>query len=457
MTSCILAGFPQTVWADAPTYDPIFYYYHTDHLGSSMVMTNRDGELVQHYGYTAFGYERYKHNSSAFSITNRYTGQQLDEDTGLYFYNSRYYDPQLARFTQADTIVPSANTSQALNRYSYVKNNPLKFTDPSGHGWFKKIWKRYIKPYIGAIVQVALIASGWGIVLSAFVGSLVSFAVNGGTFKSFAVGVGIGIAAGYIAGGVGDGLFGEAFSASLNAGTATLATKAMFSAMAGAAGGAISSAVYGQNIEKGLKYGAIGGLTGMAVAVATSAAISFGKSVIGELVPQSGTDPNGPTDPNNGNITQCDSMDKAAAAALAKARTSTDNSNSDPTLHKEYGGVIYEQNGKYGYTEPLEGSYYSIPSSVTKAALTLVPEGANVVAHYHSHSYVPNWMGSPEVFSGMRYQHTSRFTIKYLNFILGAEGDIPFYIVHKYNGYLVTPQNKNLKFEYKTRNVTRIK
>jgi len=58
----------------------------------------------------------------------------------------------------------------------------------------------------------------------------------------------------------------------------------MYAAMAGAAGGAISSVVYGQNIEKGLAYGAIGGLTGMAVAAVTSAAIAFGKSVTEELV-----------------------------------------------------------------------------------------------------------------------------------------------------------------------------
>jgi len=56
--------------------------------------------------------------------------------------------------------------------------------------------------------------------------------------------------------------------------------------MAGAAGGAISSAVYGQNIEKGLAYGAIGGLTGMAVAAVASAAISFGANIIKELLPE---------------------------------------------------------------------------------------------------------------------------------------------------------------------------
>ena len=97
------------------------------------MLTDRDGAVVQHYGYTAFGKGRYTQESSAFKVTKRYSGQKLDEDTGLYFCGSRYYDPELARFIQPDTIVPSSTTSQALNRYACVANNPLKFTDPSGH------------------------------------------------------------------------------------------------------------------------------------------------------------------------------------------------------------------------------------------------------------------------------------------------------------------------------------
>lgn len=76
--------------ADTPDYDPVFYYYHSDHLGSSTIMTDRQGDIVQQYGYTAFGDEKYKNNTLAFSVTNRYTSQQVDEDTGLYFYKSRY-------------------------------------------------------------------------------------------------------------------------------------------------------------------------------------------------------------------------------------------------------------------------------------------------------------------------------------------------------------------------------
>ncbi|HEY53273.1 MAG TPA: RHS repeat-associated core domain-containing protein [Caldilineae bacterium] len=51
---------------------------------------------------------------------------------GLYFYNSRYYDPVLGRFISPDTIVPEPGNPQSLNRYSYVLNNPLRYTDPTG-------------------------------------------------------------------------------------------------------------------------------------------------------------------------------------------------------------------------------------------------------------------------------------------------------------------------------------
>ena len=118
-----------------PDVDSVFYYYHNDHLGSSSVMTDRDGNLVKHYGYRAYGDERYNGFPANFDVSNRFTGQILDDDTGLYYYGARYYDPGLARFIQADPIIPDDVTqnSQALNRYSYCFNNPLKFTDPSGN------------------------------------------------------------------------------------------------------------------------------------------------------------------------------------------------------------------------------------------------------------------------------------------------------------------------------------
>ena len=54
-------------------------------------------------------------------------------NTGLMDYKARFYDPLLGRFIQSDTLVPSPSSSQALNRYTYVNNNPVRYNDPSGH------------------------------------------------------------------------------------------------------------------------------------------------------------------------------------------------------------------------------------------------------------------------------------------------------------------------------------
>ncbi|RLC55581.1 MAG: hypothetical protein DRI80_17590, partial [Chloroflexota bacterium] len=63
----------------------------------------------------------------------RYTGQRLEAVIGLYYYRARWYDPALGRFISADTVVPNPGNPQDLNRYAYVRNNPLRYTDPTGH------------------------------------------------------------------------------------------------------------------------------------------------------------------------------------------------------------------------------------------------------------------------------------------------------------------------------------
>jgi RHS repeat-associated protein len=62
----------------------------------------------------------------------KYTGQR-EAEAGLYFYNARYYDPGLGHFIQADTIIPEPGNPLAWDRYAYANNNPLYYTDPSGH------------------------------------------------------------------------------------------------------------------------------------------------------------------------------------------------------------------------------------------------------------------------------------------------------------------------------------
>jgi len=128
---------PDEVWADDPEPLPDLVYYHNDHLGSSSIITNGDyghkGDFVHQYVYTPYGDESYA-DVTYKNVSNRYTGQVLDEETGLYYYNARYYDPEIGRFTQADSeFATGSPDSQALNRYSYCLNNPLIYTDPTGN------------------------------------------------------------------------------------------------------------------------------------------------------------------------------------------------------------------------------------------------------------------------------------------------------------------------------------
>jgi RHS repeat-associated protein len=104
-----------------------------DHLGSTGVVANYDGTIYSGQGYYAWGEKRYSIGVSPLPTTFRFTGQREAESLGLYFYGARWYDGTLGRFIQADTIIPNGYNSQAFDRYAYVLNNPLRFTDPSGY------------------------------------------------------------------------------------------------------------------------------------------------------------------------------------------------------------------------------------------------------------------------------------------------------------------------------------
>ncbi|MFL5801986.1 MAG: RHS repeat-associated core domain-containing protein [Roseiflexaceae bacterium] len=104
-------------------------YLHGDHLGSVSVSTNSSGALVSQQTFDPWG----KVRSGGIGQTElNYTGQRLDM-TGLLYYHARMYDPLLGRFASADSVVPNPADPQDLNRYTYVSNNPLNRTDPTGH------------------------------------------------------------------------------------------------------------------------------------------------------------------------------------------------------------------------------------------------------------------------------------------------------------------------------------
>jgi len=106
-------------------------YYHGDHLGSTSVVTTATG--TQEEDLTYYPYGAIRTDTGTTNVPYKYTNQELDASTGLYFYGARYYDTTLGRFLSADTIVPDAGVPQSFNRYAYVRNNPLRAIDPSGH------------------------------------------------------------------------------------------------------------------------------------------------------------------------------------------------------------------------------------------------------------------------------------------------------------------------------------
>lgn len=121
--------------APNPSPTAVADYRHPDHIGSSSVSTGQDGLLSQRTVHSAYGRLLHVENSSGYVSTFQFTGQALDDETGFYFYKSRYYDPELGRFLQADTLIPGTGDPQSLNRYSYARSNPIMYSDPSGHVW----------------------------------------------------------------------------------------------------------------------------------------------------------------------------------------------------------------------------------------------------------------------------------------------------------------------------------
>jgi len=106
-------------------------YYLFDGLGSVSALTNAAGTLQARYQYDAWGNER----QTAGSSFNRfgYTGHEKDNETGLYYFKARFYDPDTGRFLNQDAYLGDINTPPSLHRYLYAYANPTRYTDPTGN------------------------------------------------------------------------------------------------------------------------------------------------------------------------------------------------------------------------------------------------------------------------------------------------------------------------------------
>ncbi|HTI91719.1 MAG TPA: SpvB/TcaC N-terminal domain-containing protein [Puia sp.] len=112
--------------SDSPDF---LYFYHADHLGSTSYVTDGTGEVYQHLEYFAFGETFVEEHSNTERVPYLFNGKELDQETGLYYYGARYYDPRTSIWQSVD---PMAEKMAGWSPYNYGFNNPIRFIDPEG-------------------------------------------------------------------------------------------------------------------------------------------------------------------------------------------------------------------------------------------------------------------------------------------------------------------------------------
>ncbi len=125
-----------------PQEERDFYFYHPDHLGSSSYVTDIEGEVFQHTEYFPFGETWVEEHSNRQRTPYLFTGKELDEDTQLYYFGARYYDPRTSVWQSPDPILAEYLNKQVnggvhnpmnLNLYGYSYQHPVNFSDPDGN------------------------------------------------------------------------------------------------------------------------------------------------------------------------------------------------------------------------------------------------------------------------------------------------------------------------------------
>ncbi|WP_179116152.1 RHS repeat-associated core domain-containing protein, partial [Leptospira kirschneri] len=106
-------------------------YYLTDQVDSVSTVLDDEGNTLSLMQYLPYGETFVQRGDLNFSP--KFNSQELDRESGFYFFNARFYDPGIARFTSADTLIDGELDTQGWNRFSYVKGNPIGAKDPTGH------------------------------------------------------------------------------------------------------------------------------------------------------------------------------------------------------------------------------------------------------------------------------------------------------------------------------------
>lgn len=112
---------------------PAMYYYVTNLQGDVVNILNASGGIVATYSYNAWGKVLTATGTMAGVNPLRYRGYYYDTDTGLYYLKSRYYDPEICRFINADNLASTGQGILGTNMFAYCLNNPLPTKDTQGN------------------------------------------------------------------------------------------------------------------------------------------------------------------------------------------------------------------------------------------------------------------------------------------------------------------------------------
>ena len=143
-----LARAAKNNFQEGDAYEKMQFYYHPDHLGSSSYITNLDGEVVQHIEYVPFGEVFIEERNDVWNTPYLFNAKEFDEETGMYYYGARYYEPRLSLWISVDPISnydPRNNENYLdgehnlgvyntfnLAPYGYCYQNPIRLIDPNG-------------------------------------------------------------------------------------------------------------------------------------------------------------------------------------------------------------------------------------------------------------------------------------------------------------------------------------
>ncbi len=181
-----------------------YRYTFTDHLGSIDTLVDENGVVRERLSFDAHGSRRDAEGAMAWQglistytpahTTRGFTGHEHVDLAGIVHMNGRLYDAALGRMLSPDPMVQEVHNAQNLNRYTYVLNNPLSFTDPSGLNFIKKYWRTIVAFAITIFAPYLGVTGFWGTVATGFVsGAVASGSLQGGLWGAFSAGLFYGI------------------------------------------------------------------------------------------------------------------------------------------------------------------------------------------------------------------------------------------------------------------------